>query len=64
MAARYLPPVKVKTLEIPYRVLVLRNDPDFEAAKRREPFYEFSRGRVFNEDTSRQGPYSTVPNIR
>jgi len=64
MPARYLPPVKVKTLEIPYKVLVLRNDQDFETAKRKEPFYEFSRGRRFNEDTARQGPYSTVPNIR
>ena len=64
MAPRYSPPFKVKTLEIPYRVLVLRNDPDFEVSKRKEPFYLFSRGREFNEDTARQGPYSTVPNIR
>ena len=64
MPARYSPPIKVKTLEIPYRVLVLRNDPDFEIAKRKEPFYEFSKGRVFLEDTARQGAYSTVPNIR
>ncbi len=63
MPARYLPPVRVKTLEIPYKVLVLRNDPDFEIAKRKEPFYEVT-GKVFYEDTSRQGPYSTVPNIR
>lgn len=54
---------KVRTLEIPYKSLVLRHDPDFEASKRREPFYEFT-GRTFREDTSRQGPYSTVPNDR
>ena len=44
--------------------MVLRADPDFEAAKRKEPFYEFSGGRNFYENTSVQGPYSTVPNIR
>ena len=52
---------KVTATEIPYKTLVLRADPDFEAAKRREPFYEFTR-RTFWEDTSRQGPYSDVPN--
>lgn len=60
-----IPPVpRVKTLQTPFKVLVLRADPDFEASKRKEPFYEFSNGRKFNEDTSKQGPYSTVPNIR
>jgi hypothetical protein len=60
-----IPPVpKVRTLQMPFKVLVLRADPNFEAAKRKEPFYEFSNGRRFDEDTSRQGPYSTVPNTR
>lgn len=52
---------KVRTLETPYLTLVLRADPDFEASKRKEPFYEFTR-RTFREDTRRQGPYSTKPN--
>ena len=55
---------EVSTLQIPYVALVLRADPGFEAGKRKEPFYEFSNGRKFNEDTARQGPYSDVPNIR
>ena len=62
--SRYLPPTKVRTVQTPYRALVLRADPEFEKDKRREPFYEFSKGRRFDEDTARQGPYSTVPNIR
>ncbi len=53
---------KVKTLQIPYRSLVVRADPDFEASKRKEPFYKFSNGRRFDEDTSRKGPYSDEPN--
>lgn len=61
MAANNPKAIKVRTLDIPYRALVLRHDPDFEMAKRKEPFYEFTR-RTFYEDTSRQGPYSTVPN--
>jgi hypothetical protein len=63
MTTRYNPPHRVKTLQIPYKVLVLRHDPDFEQAKRKEPFYEFT-GRRFDENTAVQGPYSTVPNIR
>lgn len=58
--APYNPPTKVKTLEIPYKVLVLRADPAFEAAKRNEPFYEFSNVRRFNENTAIQGPYSST----
>jgi hypothetical protein len=63
MTARYNPPHRVKTLQVPYKALVLKHDPDFERAKRKEPFYEFT-GRRFDENTAIQGPYSTVPNIR
>lgn len=52
---------KVRTLEIPYKTLVLRHDPNFEWAKRHEPFYEFT-GRTFRENNATQGPYSNVPN--
>lgn len=62
--ARYNPPTNVKTLQIPYKSLVLKADPDFEQAKRKEPFYQFSNGRRFDENTAIQGPYSTVPNER
>lgn len=62
--AVYKPPVKVRTMQTPWRSLVLRADPDSERAKRHEPFYEFTGGRRFDENTAVQGPYSTVPNIR
>lgn len=56
--SRYLPPTKVVTTSIPFKTLVVRADPDFERNSRFEPFYEFSNGRVFNEQTSKQGPYA------
>lgn len=64
MAVRYNPPTKVVTTQVPFKVMVIRADPGFEASKRKEPFYEFSNGRTFNEDTAKQGAYSTVPNVR
>ena len=57
----YNPPTRVKTLEMPYKVLVLRADPDFEQAKRKEPFYEFT-GRRFDANTATRGAYSSAPN--
>jgi hypothetical protein len=59
--ARYLPPTKVRTLQVPFKVVVMRADPNFEYAKRHEPFYEFSNGRRFDENTAIQGPYSPKP---
>ncbi len=53
----YNPPHKVKTLEMPYKVLVLRADPDFETAKRKDPFYEFT-GRRFDGNTATRGAYT------
>jgi hypothetical protein len=61
MAAPYKPPTKVRTLQIPWKVLVMRADPAFEYDKKHEPFYQFSNGRRFDEDTSRQGAYSKLP---
>lgn len=57
--SRYLPPTKVVTTTIPFKTLVVRADPDFERNSRWEPFYEFSNGRVFTEQTSKQGPYAS-----
>jgi hypothetical protein len=54
---------KVKTLAMPYKVLVLRADPEYEANRTKEPLYEFS-ARTFVGDNSRLGPYSKTPNIR
>lgn len=57
-APLYKPPTKVTTISIPLKVLVVRQDPDFERLSRFEPFYEFSNGRCFIERTSIQGPYA------
>ena len=54
-------PVRGKTVEIPYRTAVIRADPDFEWGKRHEPFYEFSNGRRFDENTAKHGAYNFVP---
>lgn len=61
MSKPYTPPTKVSTLQIPYKALVLKSDPEFEQAKRKEPFYEFS-GRKFDGNTAMHGAYSSVPN--
>lgn len=54
-------PTRVKSISIPWKVMVMRADPDFEASKRKEPFYKFSNGRRFDENTSKQGAYSDAP---
>ena len=64
MTTRYNPPHRVRQLNVPYRAAVLQNDPEHEAAKRKETLYEFSNGRKFRGDNRRLGPYSDVPNIR
>lgn len=53
-APRYPQPTR---LEMPFKVLVIRADPDFERAKRREVQYEFT-GRIFRGDNSRSGAYA------
>ena len=58
---RYTPPTKVRTMEIPYKVMVLRADPGFEAARIKEPFYEFT-GRTFYGDNRKRGAYGAEPN--
>ncbi|MET4187607.1 hypothetical protein ABIB86_000444 [Bradyrhizobium sp. JR1.7] len=59
MTTPYNPPTRVKSLEVPFKTLIVRADPDFEQAKRREVFYEFSNGRVFRENNATQGPYAS-----
>lgn len=46
-----------RRIEVPFKVLVTRADPDFERAKRNEVFYEFT-GRVFKGDNARSGAYA------
>jgi adenine specific DNA methylase Mod len=48
---------KVVTRITPFKSFVLQADPDFEAAKRNEPFYEFTN-RNFTGDNSKKGPYA------
>lgn len=53
-------PKRGVSVEVPYRISVLRADPNFEYGKRHEPFYEFSNGRKFNEDEERHGAYIVI----
>jgi hypothetical protein len=56
------PPVKkVRTLQVPFRILIVRADPAYEAEKRLDLFYKFSNGREFNQNTARHGAYSDAP---
>lgn len=57
MTIPYNPPTKVVTVQVPFKTLVVRADPDFEQAKRRDVFYETS-GRVFTGNNNTSGPYS------
>jgi len=50
---------KPRNLNVPWKSLVLRADPNFEAEKRREPFYQFSNGRRFSGNTVSHGAYSS-----
>ncbi|WP_213287577.1 hypothetical protein [Bradyrhizobium sp. sGM-13] len=52
---RYFPP---KSISIPWKVLVLRQDPDLERDKRNEIEYQFSNGRAFRGNPATRGPYS------
>lgn len=54
---RYRPPTKVHSTIIQWKSLVVRADPEFEAKKRREAFYETS-GRTFYGNNATSGPYA------
>ncbi len=41
-----------------WKSVVVAADPDFEAAKRREPEYEFSNGKVFTANRANRHPYN------
>lgn len=51
------PVPRIRSIEIPFKVLVVRADPDFERARRNEIFYEFT-GRTFRGDNSKAGAYA------
>lgn len=61
MTAPYNPPHAVVTVSMPYSTLVRRADPDFDRAKKREPYYIFSNGRTFRGDNATTGPYDGNP---
>lgn len=50
---------KPRSLDIPWKALVLRADPNFEAEKRNETFYLFSNGRRFSGNPAKHGAYSS-----
>lgn len=47
-----------RSISIPFKTLVLRADPDYERAKRKELEYEFSNGRKFYANPAVRGPYA------
>lgn len=53
----YRPPTKVTNVVIPFLTIVQRADPDFQRAKKREPYYHFANGRTFYGDNATTGPY-------
>lgn len=53
--ARYHPP---RNLNLPFKVLVQRADPDFERARRKVTEYEFSNGRKFEANPDNRGAYA------
>lgn len=54
---RYRPPTRVRSSTVQWRSLVVRADPEFEAKKRRDAFYETS-GRTFYGNNATSGPYA------
>lgn len=54
---RYNPPTKVHSIDLQWKSLVVRADPEFELRKRREVTYEFTR-RTFIGDNSKSGAYA------
>jgi predicted lipoprotein with Yx(FWY)xxD motif len=57
----YQPPggTKVITVNVPFLTLVQRADPDFQWAKKHEPYYILSNGRLFDGDNATTGAYAT-----
>lgn len=53
--ARYYPP---RNLNMPFKALVQRADPDFERERRRVLEYEFSNGRTFYANPENRGAYA------
>lgn len=52
---RYFPPTNIN---IPWKVLVLKKDHDYEREKRDQLEYQFSNGREFRGNPDKRGPYA------
>jgi len=52
--APWYPP---KSINIPWKALILRRDPDWERKKRDEVEYCFGNGREFRANPAERGPY-------
>jgi hypothetical protein len=49
-----------RTIEIPFRYLVKKADPDFDKERRQEVEYEFGGGRrVFKANRNKRGAYAS-----
>jgi hypothetical protein len=46
-----------RRVEVPFRVLVVKADPDFEKDKRNEIEYEFTRRKFYALNSNKRGPY-------
>ena len=51
----YYPP---RSIDIPFKTLVLRADPDWQRAKTDEVEYQFSNGREFRANPETRGAYA------
>jgi hypothetical protein len=52
---RYSPPANIN---IPWKALVLKRDPDYEREKRDQLEYQFSNGREFRANPDNRGAYA------
>lgn len=52
------PTTRTKSVSRTWKSLVLKVDPDFEAAKRNELEYEFSNKREFRANPAERGAYA------
>jgi hypothetical protein len=57
MTATPYPYSKPTTMTVPFRTIVQRADPDFQRAKKFEPYYVFANGRIFTGDNGTTGAY-------
>lgn len=52
---RYSPPTNIN---VPWKVAVLKRDPDYEREARDQVEFRFSNGREFRHNPANRGPYA------